>query len=615
MNQPTKENNMSFYIKKVTMSGKDVLSSSIDFEPGLNIILGPSNSGKTLVIDCIDFALGKDTNKFKVENGYSTIELHVVTDKGDLFFTRYIGSQYVDVAGNHTAFSSGKYKREDFTKHLLKLIGINENTEIIKNKDYKKISLSFRTFLHSFIIDENTISSATSILLHGKDASKTSNKTALLYLMTGNNFDENSELENQKIAAEKKGAVIKFINENLATIAKKRSKLDRYKGISIDSIKEKIDFLTTELPKFEKEITEKIETNNLLSKSIIGIKDKVTRNNVFLRSFADLKSQYEADIERMDFIIDGKHKHNNIMYNRACPICNQEINLVDNHQINTEIDDRNKITKELNNLKDIIEDTIKENETLQVKMNSLCNQKNQINLILNKHLNPKALSLKSNLKSYRQMIEHNKELEILDEMEKDFIMALEEMKKKETRNAFHPNEYFNNIMNDFCDMLATTLSECNFGKHDSVKFDISDFDFIINGMKKKAEGQGYRSFINIAVSLSLLQYLNRYGKYSPGILIIDSPIVTLTEKSEIPYLEFGRQSYGSMVISENRFEYDDYSPMKNGLFNFLIKNQDLGQIIIAENKIPNIDYSSSKIIEFTKDEKNGRYGYLHSIKD
>lgn len=39
------------------------------------------------------------------------------------------------------------------------------------------------------------------------------------------------------------------------------------------------------------------------------------------------------------------------------------------------------------------------------------------------------------------------------------------------------------------------------------------------------------------------------------------------------------------------------------------------QTIILENEIPNIDYKNVKLIHFTKEKDNGRYGFLFDIMD
>lgn len=44
-----------FRITKIAASGEKVEYSSVSFEDGVNFIVGPSNTGKSYVISCIDF--------------------------------------------------------------------------------------------------------------------------------------------------------------------------------------------------------------------------------------------------------------------------------------------------------------------------------------------------------------------------------------------------------------------------------------------------------------------------------------------------------------------------------------------------------------------------------
>ena len=63
-----------FYIKQITASGEGVKFSAIDFDKGLNIIHGPSNTGKSYVIGCINFMFGSDDIPFtKSATGYDTV--------------------------------------------------------------------------------------------------------------------------------------------------------------------------------------------------------------------------------------------------------------------------------------------------------------------------------------------------------------------------------------------------------------------------------------------------------------------------------------------------------------------------------------------------------------
>ena len=53
-----------FYIKKITLVTGNDIQSHIDFESGLNIIYGESNTGKSLIVDCIDYMFGAAEHRF-----------------------------------------------------------------------------------------------------------------------------------------------------------------------------------------------------------------------------------------------------------------------------------------------------------------------------------------------------------------------------------------------------------------------------------------------------------------------------------------------------------------------------------------------------------------------
>ena len=48
---------------------------------------------------------------------------------------------------------------------------------------------------------------------------------------------------------------------------------------------------------------------------------------------------------------------------------------------------------------------------------------------------------------------------------------------------------------------------------------------------------------------------------------------------------------------------------------YIIDNCGNSQVIIAENEIPdNIDYKHAHLIEFTMDDRMGRYGFLNDVR-
>ena len=83
-----------FYIDKLIVSGGGHNASVIDFKPGLNFILGPSNTGKSLVMDCLDYMFGftpKKNRPSKIvdnSNGYELITLQLTTEQGNVILQR-----------------------------------------------------------------------------------------------------------------------------------------------------------------------------------------------------------------------------------------------------------------------------------------------------------------------------------------------------------------------------------------------------------------------------------------------------------------------------------------------------------------------------------------------
>ena len=64
----------NFYIEKITVSGPNRQDSIVEFTPGLTIISGPSNTGKTCIVKCINFIFGDDREPFSNDTGYNSIK-------------------------------------------------------------------------------------------------------------------------------------------------------------------------------------------------------------------------------------------------------------------------------------------------------------------------------------------------------------------------------------------------------------------------------------------------------------------------------------------------------------------------------------------------------------
>ena len=95
-------------------------------------------------------------------------------------------------------------------------------------------------------------------------------------------------------------------------------------------------------------------------------------------------------------------------------------------------------------------------------------------------------------------------------------------------------------------------------------------------------------------SFVLMKYLEEKAKYPPMLLVLDSPILSLKEKVDVPATE----------------------SMKTALFTYMIEHCGNCQLILAENEIPDgVDYSKAHMTEFTMDSQRGRYGFLLDVRN
>jgi len=222
-------------------------------------------------------------------------------------------------------------------------------------------------------------------------------------------------------------------------------------------------------------------------------------------------------------------------------------------------------------------------------------EKSGVESLINTQLLPKAEALKQLLDEYRYAIEIHKEANVISDFETTLQHDLFEKmhEEEESDDSFRIKGLFDAVFFKAIDgILNRILEATDYENLNTAYLTHIDFDVFVNGQAKTNNGKGYRAFLNTVVALALMEYLAEYGKYTPRMMVIDSPIQSLVEK------------------------LDDRTPdtMKTGLFKYLLEHQNHGQVIVVENILPpTLDYSGANMIEFTKGKKSGRYGLLLDV--
>ena len=105
---------LGFYVKRIVAKSPAKTDAVVSFGPKLNIIEGHSNTGKTCVAKCIDFAFGGSTKKpFKESSGYDRVVMTISTyDSKELTIDRTVGKNSVTVTSDIEGIASDTYDIE-----------------------------------------------------------------------------------------------------------------------------------------------------------------------------------------------------------------------------------------------------------------------------------------------------------------------------------------------------------------------------------------------------------------------------------------------------------------------------------------------------------------------
>ena len=595
---------MSFYIEKIIVTGSGKTDSIIELSNGVNIIYGPSNTGKTYIVKCIDYMFGSEREPIDISTGYQYIKIIVRTQCGTITMSRKIGENKIEVSSNDNNVPSGKYatkaSRTNYDKTInsvwLSLIGINDLHLVISNENYKKQILSWRTFSHMFMLTETKIISEYSAILSGRDTSNTAVIASLIFLLSGQDFAETETKDTKEIKEAKKNAVKAYINKELFRLSERNQELlaQLKENPNID-IAVEIEKIMAEISTNEKRINSSIEENQKILAQLYEKNENLSECNVLLNRYDELTTQYDADLKRLNFIVDGE-ANLNTSFSTHCPFCDGEVVVKKNQNyIDAAKSDYKKIKLQAKDLESASKELRSEKLSLEQEIGTLMAKKKSIEELIEKELKPQVFNLKEKLSTYKDAIECQKEIDILKKLsEQKTADMIEKDTDEESELKFKVKEHLDySFINELSNGIKSFLENCNYDNLLSVIFDKADMDIVINGKKKSSNGKGYNAYFNSVVAIVLSRYMESKAKYSPDFLVLDSPILSLKEKE-------------TKKPSET---------MRNTLFENIVDNQKGIQTIVIENEIPEINYKDANIIHFTKEKNNGRYGFLLDVAD
>ena len=602
---------MSFYIEEICAVGSSKPDATINLCKGVNIISGPSNTGKTIIAKCLHFIFGKDINPFGSITDYNGVKL-TINHKGlKTTLYRKVAESKIEVTSEDKEITNGLYtiKKPEPLKSdslwinllMLKFIGINEYKELIFSSNNERRALTWKNIYPNLVyISETKILTEGSIFIPENYTEQTFMYSILLFLIYGEEFKDAMKHDKDTISRAKKRAKIQvnteYLNTFRAELIKKSKALEGYQNVDIE---EKIKELTQQIDEINSIIFEATNKSKEILSSIASLENQLLNLNSRGLKYKDLKTQYTSNIKRLSFVVDGYNKGSKTTSTVKCPVCERKMSIpADENYIEASRVELNQIIAKLEGLNVMIKELADEKKAVNSDIKTLSFEKNKIDEIIKSEYKPKLDKLTSMLKECQEVIAIKQAIEYMGEYIKtasDNITTLE--KTKDEYDKFHPKEHFEEQFYEDIEEIATRiLTETHYHKFKKCIFDINTFDLIVNGVSKATnQGKGYRSYLNTINSLVLREFLATKGTYSPNLLVIDSPL---------------------LGFKEGKLKVNMPDNMRQGIYDYIINSRKLGQIIIIENDedVPNVSETEDKlvkVISFTHDDNEGRYGFLH----
>lgn len=633
-------------LKRLVLCGRNK-DYFVDFEKGINIIYGDMDTGKSSILNLIDYMLGHSVvymyDELEKEGKYCLLELYInnnlFTIKRDIFNeNQYIEVYYSSIEklkseipqlyGPHFNKRGPSGFFSDFLLEAMSIPAIKIKQSPSK-ADSKMSRLSFRDIFRFCYLNQDDVGSK-SILGNTNYALFAKNKEVFKYLF--NVLDTQvSEIEEEISAKRKENTKLK---NNFETVY---SFLAETNFNTLEAIHDKKANLSNELISIQKKISE-INTNmqgddevlEELRVTVINLEQRlksITDEKMSLRHVIDqhlsLKKEYQKELDKLELVnesIKAIPNHPNREF--LCPVCNSNVvanELEDDlhkysfQSVKNEIKGVKRRFKELKMLiQEEIEDLSKiENQEEEIKK-SLYTARELLDKKAKDYIAPYIIqrdilvSEEAKIKEKHIQLEHQlnmrKKLENIRMKSEDLTNHINELEQKLAKLK-ETTPSLEKVLTDIGSNLELFLRYIPIKNAYNISISKKNFLPVVRGREyTKLTSGGLRTVTSIGYFVSLHEFSLKSNTNLPSFLMIDTIGKYLGKRSD------------DNIIKDDE-EMSD--PQKyNNLYRYLIKlvnKHSESQIIIVDNDLPDLPGVSIKnyvIKEFKINEEGKPTGFI-----
>lgn len=603
--------------------GPDKAPAGLSLAPGLNVICGASETGKSFMVETIDFMLGQESpvRDIPERDGYDRIRL-VVESAGwpPLTLERSIeggnfrayeelltdGSPRMEAK---TLRSKHSVTRQDTLSYaLLERTGLTSKV-LRKNAAGETRSLSFRDMARLCVVTEEEIQGRGSPLLSGQYATATAEYAAFKLLLTGT---DDGALIADRVADVLTGrreqyGKIELLDQMIADV---QAELDEEGAEEVElraqlaRLDESIRAQNEALAAVQKALDSVLERRGAAAREIRNRRARVAEIDELIERFRLLDSHYQTDLDRLSAV----HESGSLFVHleqQPCPLCGalpSDQHLDSECEGNTEAvvkaadAEMLKINRLRRELADTATSLTTERQGLLESLDQFDDEYNACDKELNEIASPVVSAERA---SYNLIVSEHADIRLkLEKIDRLTRLTAQraELNAEQTESAGSPSatktQVSKNVLDEFAQTIEGILQEWHFPNANRVFFDEDKRDFQIAGKARGSTGKGLRAITHAAVKIGLMEFCRERNLPHPGFVVLDSPLL----------------AYWKPEGDEDDLRGTD---LKEMFYRYLLGLRKDSQVIIIENEHPpEVVSRDGNVIVFTKNPHQGRNGFF-----
>lgn len=605
------------------ISGPDVDPATVDFQAGLNVVNGPSNTGKSYILRLIDYMLGaRDAPEPIAEQAlHDLAHLGVVLDDGTekTFVRALAGGEFKVLDGltkdrpgdkQGVSMSARSNAKASLSKFLLEKIGngnvVATNARMRTNAAGQTRDFSFRDLGIYCLVNETRIQSDLSPILTGQYVTKTAETSVFKYVLTGVDDSALDIAKPDSAARLKQAAQLELIDHQIRDLDQEITAADHDKD-ELEKLESSIDEELAESfdvqEETETDYRELLRQRRTLRAELENAYDRMHEIDTLQARFKLLEQHYGSDQDRLAAIIEA-----GILFaleeGQTCPVCGAD----PKHHRPTFACDGNidqiveaaraetaELQRRASELKQTMDNLTEERQELAERAREILPELQEVQRKINREV-PSVQSVRG---ATNRIIERK----VGVQKSLDLVRRRENLQAQRTEMGVVPGydsttivaeQSLNGAVRDeFCRVIETELKTWEFPNPDRVFFELPKWDISVSGKPRSANGKGVRALLHGAFSVGLMKYCRERQRVHPGFLVLDSLFVTYKDPD-------GPEDAAIQTTPLKDKAFAAFADMSKNL-----------QVIILDNvDVPNWLPQHSMYLHFTGRPTQGRAGFF-----